>query len=1227
MSAVLDSIREKYPQYADIPDSELAVRIGDKYPVYLEQPDFRAEYESAKTPVAQEQVASQPQASPDLGLPEMPEATISQWNPSMWERFRASGAGRWLFGPTQIEKEAIRSGIRVGRGNAPIGLTEIPITLLEMTSAPPPVKEAATKAIEIRDRLTQPLIDALPESLQTITKIGRGLSAGAVDFAVNVPIAPIPGATSGKPLAAALTAFGADYLIHQPEVYAQFKDAVKKGEYEKASSIATQNLLGGALLGLGGREAIRQIRTAPQTTLAAAETSAVIKQAEAQIERTPNASKEPTATEMGLRSEGRGMVEEAPLRQQGEVAKAQAETPQVGKGDGARLQELEAMNQQGMLVGKLKREYEALKSKSAEANRAAAEQLKSELEAKSAEPIKEPVQPEATPPAPVTQGGLPDAKMRLSAQRATTSPDIPKPVQEVVKTAPESFYTPQRMSSVTETVGQMTETQLGQVAPSSDIYTAAKLEQMSRMFNRGENKQGYDIFVELEKQGTRFGQLINQFKLLKSSRPETVVQVVNEGLKKAGKDPLKPEQSARALEAAKKSKTSDAELEVATDTWIKNPTPENAKTAEAALDKANVDAVELQKFVQKFQPRSTSSVLKAVLQGNLLTPISQVANVVGNMSFLPFRALDRTVASGLDVISNAVLKKPREITVQPIQGTIEAAKGALRGLAKTPEIALRGTGDVVKGETRAGLHPVRAWINQFAKNPEMPLTGGKLTLKDRLNLAIEGTFGIPAETMLRGLGIGDQPFREAARARVVATELRLNKVPREQWEFAQKFPELFLDAKTMERVNRESLAAIFQRESRTLNLLTNWLKGKGDFVDFVAATVAPYKLTPWNIIAEILSYNPLVAFTRSVYDSARGSSRDAKLNAGKFVVGSMLTATGWWLYQKGLLAPSLDERDEAQKARLLSGEVLPPNHINISGLRRAMAGGDGAYQPGDETADIFRGGGLAGSIFYMVANIGRELETQPEIGQGELWNTILRQSTLEQARFGLNQSFLSGVEGMLTAVKDGNADNYLRQWSSTVASIPLPNSMAALSRATREYKPDFKEDTFLKQMENMVRNRLGFAGFDDYLPLKRDLWGKPLRETPEGRNAIFYQFFDISRNKQVTDDPVSLELYRLWRKTANTEVIPSIPTRTVTQDRQTFVLNPEQYSRFSELVGTRRREIVDSVVVNDEFYKLSDEEKIALLKRAYDKGMQAGKAEFMSELTAPLTPKPKRSGF
>lgn len=815
-----------------------------------------------------------------------------------------------------------------------------------------------------------------------------------------------------------------------------------------------------------------------------------------------------------------------------------------------------------------------------------------------------------------------DLKMRSLSERGTTSEKIPESVQKKIATAPESFYERQGLKGVEAESKAKTDAELSASTPESPTYTSDRLELSTRLFDSGKSEAAYQVFQDLSAQLTRMGQVINQAKLFNALRPEHVVSVVNKELARSDRDPLTVSQAERLQKLSKGRIEGQKAVDKATDEWVKNPTDENAAKAEKALMDANKSALEEQKMVHNFQHKSTASLLKSILQGNLLTPISQVANVVGNVNFAPFRAASRGVASGIDVIDSYIRNRPRQVSVG---GNKDAVGGLIKGVKQIPSILAHGPGDVIKGEARAGMQPVKAWIKQFAKNPDMPTKDGKIALLDRLNLAIEGTFGVPAEIMLRGLSAGDIAPREAARARLISEQSRLSNLTPSQKKMAQNFPELFFDNETLARIENETRGALFQGSSSALDHFMSWTKSKGDGFDLLVSTIAPYKLTPWNIVGEILSYNPLVAAAKTVMESKRGNIRSAEMNAGKLVVGSMLVAAGSWLYSKGLLAPSMDSRDEQQKARILAGEVLPPNHINISGLKRAMEGKDPSFKPGDKTIDIFRAGGLAGSMFYMMANIGRDMETKPETKSQLL--SVLKNSTLEQARFGLNQSFLKGVTGLLDAVQNGETDGYLQQYANTVMSMALPNTLSALSRADREYKVDLKDDNVFKELGNAVKNRLGVFGLDDYLPLKRDLWGKPMRERPEGANALAYELFDITKGKQVTDDPVPLELYRLWRKTANTSVIPSIPEKVFTFQKSDYVLNPEQRSRLSELVGQKRRDIIDKIVINPKYHELNDEEKIKILDSVYRKGSELGKSIFWQEQGENLTEKPKRKAF
>jgi hypothetical protein len=61
-------------------------------------------------------------------------------------------------------------------------------------------------------------------------------------------------------------------------------------------------------------------------------------------------------------------------------------------------------------------------------------------------------------------------------------------------------------------------------------------------------------------------------------------------------------------------------------------------------------------------------VLVAILQGNLMTPLSQTANVMGNAFKFGYEPSVRTGAAVLDAIESAVTGTPRTSTLRPIQG-------------------------------------------------------------------------------------------------------------------------------------------------------------------------------------------------------------------------------------------------------------------------------------------------------------------------------------------------------------------------------------------------------------------------------------------------------------------------------------------------------------------------------------------------------------------------------
>lgn len=831
-----------------------------------------------------------------------------------------------------------------------------------------------------------------------------------------------------------------------------------------------------------------------------------------------------------------------------------------------------------------------------------------------------------------TEADAGPTRVRKSVQNAASSPEFTKEVKQAMAQDPESRYQQQMVAprpgkvTVTDIVADMDDAQLAELTPRSNIYVAGKMEAAKRLMRRGENEAAYRVFKDLAAEGTSFGQNINQFNQLKGADPTHVTRVLNRQLIDNGYDPLTEPQVEVITNKSKKAIEANDRLDEAKRKWTQEPTEENAKAAEKAQEDAQAPAMDLQREILRLQPKNLPTVLKAVIQGNLLTPISEVSNIVGNVSLMPFRAAADTVAASIDMLDSYLRNKPRELVMDPVGSQREGLKGVVEGLKQAPSIARRGASDVRSGEQFRGLQPLRAWSKLLAKNPEVPTVRGKVPLSDKISLLVEGTFGVPAETMLRGLSVGDAPFRRKAHAQALEQQLELTKVPKSQREFARKFPEMFLTPEQLQRVHEETLASIFQQHSDTVSTLNRFIRQKGgDWGDLAATLVLPYRHTPWNLIGEYLSYNPVAGLLNTTAKAIKGDKLGAERAAAKTVVGGITTYAMWWLYQKGLLSPSLDDSDEQQKARILSGSVMPANHINLDGLDRALKGEDPAFRPGDKTVDTWKLG-LAGAIAYTTANLGRDFEKSPEGESGNVGNW-LKNSVLENMRFGLNQSFLKGTSTMLEAIRTGRADQAIQGIESVILSVPVPNTVSAVSRATSGNKVEVKDDNKLKEFSNLVEQRLRVFGTGKDLPVKRGIWGEPMKETPEGANPWAYHFLDITRGQQVTQDPVAVEIYRLWRRYNNAAVIPTPPSKSMEIDGQRYELTTAQQGELASQVGPIRKQIADSLVQNPNWQELNDEQKSRMLQRAYETGLRIGKQEFLAKNRAALEAKGKAAGF
>jgi hypothetical protein len=208
----------------------------------------------------------------------------------------------------------------------------------------------------------------------------------------------------------------------------------------------------------------------------------------------------------------------------------------------------------------------------------------------------------------------------------------------------------------------------------------------------------------------------------------------------------------------------------------------------------------------------------------------------------------------------------------------------------------------------------------------------------------------------------------------------------------------------------------------------------------------------------------------------------------------------------------------------------------------------------------------------------------------------------------LEQSFLKGTSTLIDAIGTGNYDRWLESTFNAVTSIPLPNTLSAINRAEREYMPSLTGDSIGERLNNVIKNKMFMT---DDLPVKYNLWGEPITQTPTGSNPWLYNLLDVTKSKAITGNKESIYIYNLYKETEDASVIPDIPKRKFSYNGVTIEkLTDKQYQELIKMTGKERLIQLKDVISASDFDSKPTEDKIALIEGAYSLGATIAKQDF-----------------
>lgn len=719
--------------------------------------------------------------------------------------------------------------------------------------------------------------------------------------------------------------------------------------------------------------------------------------------------------------------------------------------------------------------------------------------------------------------------------------------------------------------------------------------------------------------GRSLGQLLRQFGEIKSSTPAGVVMTIEEGVKKAGRA-LTPGQKKQLLELAKEDIDARQALRGAEALHESLFTDESARRVvqmERRAEKANRA---LLKFAQMATPKAWGDIFTTLLQGNLLTPMSQATNVSANVVTACLRTVDQSfaaLADGLDTyLRNLFGRKASRSVLNPFVGSKEALKGAGVGLRKAMGEFVHGP-DAVVGEPYSGFRPFTAFVQALTgRGLSVDPKTGKPVLVDRLKKFVESSFqGVHAEVMLRFLQFGDMPIREAVRRK---TLVELGRIRGLDGDELRKFVE-FPDEPSSVVSTKEAQESVFQQDNVLASMWNRMPTVVAEryrpVVRAAQRIVSPFTKTPTNLIVRGLEYAiPEWSLVRSLAHHVKGKRREAHLAFGRAMTGYMMAGVAQWLWERGLIS---GDPDKDEKMKQLQYVGVAPNCLNVSGLKRALNGDDPAWRAGDQIISTSKFG-FPGLVLTLHAN------------RGALENARLRKAnrvdeisdaTADQIGIGsvygktvLAMPLLKGMNGLLEALQDPfKTERWLVDTMGTMSAVAVPGTVAALSRASWQYVPERRGDTVLDSFINVYRAR---TFQQEGLPVKRGLFGERIESTPAGSHPVLYHMIDVTKARRIPDDPRFRAVADAFTATQNPDAIPSVGDRSPLKDPRTGKgrqLTALEWDRLDKYTGKLRGALVDRLIASPGWAKASPEMRVEALRKSYAMGREEAVKYFWME--------------
>ena len=846
-------------------------------------------------------------------------------------------------------------------------------------------------------------------------------------------------------------------------------------------------------------------------------------------------------------------------------------------------------------------------------------------------------------------------RLRLRQTAGRASRTYQGETRKTILNNPNNYFTPQVLKQLKQQLGNktdaelidiMTDDGLGRLSQrNDDLGVLAAAEMINRAVANGDMDAIPDLIEEAAAMGTTAGRILRHLRELRGSTPKGIEMIILKEVERRGNS-LSDDQKSRLQKMAAEIFRLGAEHEELMKRAIAGEDVEaelKEKTKEYKQAERNLET-----FANAVIERGWGQIGGLLIQGNLLTPMSQITNVGANMVNALGKVAVDALALPIERLVNVLgidspMKRNYSINAY-MHGIRRFGVGFMEAL---DQIKTGQEADVTEWRMARGFAPVRSLMSAMGKG-DLPLgPDGKVSLNTRAKLFVQGTLGIPAEIMFRFLSLGDTPFRRY----VEGIELyQIGKSQGLEGEALKNFLK-YPTKQAMEMAEAEGKKLTYQEEtiaSRTADDFVkfvermtarffDWIPGTDGnaMARFLIRSNIPYRRTPANILYDTLTFaTPYVAVPRMMAELRNGDARSASQTLAKSMIGGMATQVTLMMIREGLISGAIEWNEDEE--RNMAYDQFPPNSINISALNRWINGESTAKQEDDYFISYMKLGIIGTVMGSVVKGVDRG-ELKKRDYSGDKWVSHVVQDAFGIQAFSsiahmMDQSFVQGMNNFIQVISTGDErtwENWLGTTFQAMSATVLPNTMTAFYRAERDYLPDSRitkdmgfAERVLKKFEYTIKSRTFGLG---ELPIRRNWKGEKIEQTPRGTNGIAYQLFDITKARQGEADAVSNEIWRLFEQTEDLPQacgtpgyaqkrkinVPNIKSKhlrmleeinadyTWVNDEEfmaeALYLNTNDLNRLMEASGKERYMEIEKLMATEEYNAMDDYEKVEAL--------------------------------